>query len=291
MPEVMVALLYSVLADRAAVEEVLSQDWVSEWNVWSELDEWDDRSCMDVARRLLQISTAVRPVASRTNVVRIQELEREGLRLVRASPHEANNCLLDALLLTLVHAGFLPQFLSSNEAARRDRCAVCRATLVHASDERLRPRCRSPRTNAVLPVSAAEHASAFLQHEIHGPAVVKFLLREAYHDASHVGSVRITVFTRFDCDALDPEALSLRVPLVSREAFPEPVLRLFCHMDSVGGGYHYDALVGGIAAGAAVLPTAGEGGACSSAVAGAEDRMDVSSDKDVVDAVFSRRTP
>ena len=56
-PDIIRALLASVLNSEAAVAEVLNQDWVGQWNAWAELDPEDSQQCEDLVRRLLRVSS------------------------------------------------------------------------------------------------------------------------------------------------------------------------------------------------------------------------------------------
>ena len=129
---------------------------------------------------------------------RLQELTLAGWRHVPASPRQANNCLLDALLLTLTHANCAPSSLLNDERERRDACAACRRMLVQSADIRLRPRQLScPGSGTILTVTEAEHNAAYLQCDIHGPTAARFFLERYNHRAVTVGSVRITLRGRW----------------------------------------------------------------------------------------------
>ena len=159
-----------------------------------------------------------------------------------ASPRQANNCLLDALLLTLANAGHAPRALLGDERARRDACAACRRMLAQLPDPRSRPRQLSV-SGTVLAVSEAEHNVAYLQGDTHGPVALRFFLdRYKNSNSQPVRNIRITVYTRYDCAALHPRELSTSVPISEAADAGELELSLFCHMGADGNGYHYDGL-------------------------------------------------
>ena len=241
-PNEIVGLLLSVLGDRREVNAVLNQDWVSEWHGWRELDCNSDRSCTDVARRILQISSVTGHRAHKNNTDRLVELRMAGWRVQEASPHHANNCLLDALLITLAQAGCLPQQLVTQETTRRDACAACRKMLTEAEDLRLRPRQLSA-SGQVMDVTENEHSLAYLQSDLHGPAAVRFFLELYRYSSQGVRSVRLVVYTRYDCPVIDPNELSVLVPVAPEAPGRDVIVSLYCHMDSQGNGFHYDALL------------------------------------------------
>ena len=241
-PNEIAGLHLSVLGDRKEVNTVLSQDWVLEWHGWRELDRTSDRSCMDIARRILQISSITGVNAQKSNADRLVELRLAGWRIQAASPHHANNCLLDALLLTLAEAGCVPQLLVTQESTRRKACAACRRMLTEADDLRLRPRQLSA-AGRVIDVTEREHNMAYLQSDLHGPAAVRFFLDLYRHSSRGVRSVRIVVYTRYDCPSIDPNELSVFVPVAPDAPGKDVIVSLYCHMDGQGNGFHYDALL------------------------------------------------
>ena len=241
-PNEIVGLLLSVLGDRKQVNALLAQEWVPDWHGWRELDRASDRSCMDIARRMLQISSATGHSVQRSNSDRLLELRSAGWRVQAASPHHANNCLLDALLITLAEAGCLPQTLATQESTRREACAACRRMLTETDDLRLRPRQLSTSGN-VMDVTEREHNSAYLQSDLHGPAAVRFFLDFYRQSSRGVRSVRLVVYTRYDCPMLDPGELSVLVPVAPDAPGRDVIVSLYCHMDGQGNGFHYDALL------------------------------------------------
>ena len=241
-PNEIVGLLLSVLGDRKHVNALLDQEWVSEWHGWRELDRSSDRSCMDIARRLLQISSATGHSVQKSNPDRLLELSMAGWRVQAASPRHANNCLLDALLITLAEAGCLPQSLATQENTRREACAACRKMLTETDDFRLRPRQLST-SGQVMDVTESEHNSAYLQSDLHGPAAVRFFLDFYRRSSRDVRSVRVVVYTRYDCPMLDPSELSVLVPVAPDAPGRDVIVSLYCHMDRQGNGFHYDALL------------------------------------------------
>ena len=93
--------------------------------------------------------------------------------------------------------------------ARQAACAECRRHLVTHPNWDLRPVCRTD-TGTIANATDAEHAQAYLQHDIHGEEIVRFFLQHVQSDyVVEPSGIRIIVYTRFDSVHLDPQSMAL----------------------------------------------------------------------------------
>ena len=242
LPELMQGCLVSVGVDEVRYQEVASSDWSGEWHGWRDVHgSMNDASIMAWTRRFLRVATQNTNVGCRDNPTRLMELQREGLWLV-AADGDGNNCLINALILSMASQGILPGYLLTCSSSRRNACAACRESFVRSDRVALRPQQRSG-LGRPLSVSEAEHARAFLEAETHGPAAVQFLLHHfGRAQTSRSTTFMIVVYTRFDCANLNP----LNMATIVGDWQPghaTVVLRLYNQMDARGQGYHFDALV------------------------------------------------
>ena len=127
------AFLLSHLGAREAVEVALASDWAQTWCLLEQLQaHTTDKEYESLA--LLFVTMFDRNVARAfpEDTEILVALSEEGWQLEVASPRNANNCLLDALLLTLAAAGFVESGISLNRISRAAVCATCRQNLVSA---------------------------------------------------------------------------------------------------------------------------------------------------------------
>ena len=230
--------LVSVGVDEVRYQEVASSDWSGEWHGWRDVHgSMNDASIMAWTRRFLRVATQNTNVGCRDNPTRLMELQREGLWLV-AADGDGNNCLINALILSMASQGILPGYLLTCSSSRRNARAACRESFVRSDWVALRPQQRSG-LGRPLSVSEAEHARAFLEAETHGPAAVQFLLHHfGRAQTSRSTTFMIVVYTRFDCANLNP----LNMATIVGDWQPghaTVVLRLYNQMDARGQGYHF----------------------------------------------------
>jgi len=108
---------------------LLEQNWVPEWDGWMELAVLpSEKKCVELVQRFLTVALANEQDRAQSNERRLQELEVHGWKLIQASPHGVNNCLIDSLLLGLLSLKILQ--LPGDVSTRRTVCAACRAYLV-----------------------------------------------------------------------------------------------------------------------------------------------------------------
>ena len=123
------ALLISKVQDTHRVKMLLEQNWVPEWDGWMELAVLpSEKKCVELVQRFLTVALANEQDRAQSNERRLQELEVHGWKLIQASPHGVNNCLIDSLLLGLLSLKILQ--LPGDVSTRRTVCAACRAYLV-----------------------------------------------------------------------------------------------------------------------------------------------------------------
>ena len=81
---------------------MLGQQWVSEWEGWQELQQdMTEKRCMRVAARLHDIPLQQILHTSVTNVAALRALEAVGFSVQPAQSFGVNNCLIDAICLSL----------------------------------------------------------------------------------------------------------------------------------------------------------------------------------------------
>ncbi|CAE7344756.1 TTC28 [Symbiodinium sp. CCMP2592] len=226
-PDIIRALLLSILQSADAVRKVLGQAWIAEWHVWKDLNQECAWECEDVARRLLQITASLEALPEACELAsdesRLAELHRSGRRLARASG-EGNN------------AG------AGKQSGRAAVCTACREFLIHHPDERWRPRSRTI-SGSICNASVEEHNAAYLQSHLHAAPAVQFMLENWGVDLQADQAIRLRVFTRFDHEQLQPEELVLREAAGSEQEPRSIYLEVYCWSGNDVGGYHYDALL------------------------------------------------
>ena len=247
LPGFMQAYLLERKINRSAFTHLREQDWCREWMRWTDIQE--DRT-YEVMRTwvndFLRLGDQDRnaSVGSRTNAERLRELKQDGLQFHPASP-DGNNCLIDSLQISLAAQSFLPSQLLDDVLARREASIACRETLIHAENPALRPRWRTADGN-IQALATGQHANAYLQPDVHGVAIVRFLLDHyGNHAAAENQEFRMIACTRFDGLMVDPVDLALRIPALQASGVPGALrtLHVYNQMDAEGNSYHFDALV------------------------------------------------
>ena len=237
LPDLLQAVLLSVLGDSCSVACLLQQPWVAEWQGWEEVTQAKtDADVVHLGQRLLRVLEDNAGVAVVSNEVRLERLRLVGWHLWQGRTHGANNCLLDSLLLGLASVGVLPGELLGDVDRRALACAACRQEFVHGPEENLRPRSRNTHGPGRV------DCSAYLELDRHAAPAAEFLYKHIVGRAWPAElRVDVVVYTRFDSVDLNPEAWPLR--LGKRQGAPSAVVRLYNHMDDRGNGYHFDALL------------------------------------------------
>ena len=155
-----------------------------------------------------------------------QLLAERGLVVRPSETHGRNNCLIDSLLQALSHAGSVTAGLPV--AQRRDVCARARGDLMlhHGASD-----------------------AGYLEHDVHGPSVFKYLVAHEpgiWRDGvdPRLVELTVTVFDRFSCrEELAPTepvlVPSLADPALGHDVRHEQVQLYACtHLD--GTGWHYE---------------------------------------------------
>ena len=252
LQESVCAALHGVLGD--AWWEVTSAQWSVDWAGWGQLlaDVTQLRAqgaAVFSAAVLERTSTALRQfvrLAAQNEAAKVTWTSDEAaLRRLRATDAlfrgtgqvDGNNeCCADSLLQLLMALSILPVL---DIPQRREACAACRRHLVEHPDERLRPR----RRDAFSGVDEGACANAFLQHDVHGEAVIRFFLeyfRDRVLRQVPAGGLRLLVHSRFDSEHIPPAAARL----CQEDHASEDSLAGHLYNSTGDGisGYHYDQL-------------------------------------------------
>ena len=224
--QVVVARLLSRAGSWEAVKELLQQPWLSEWHEWQELQQnMTDEMCMRIAKRLYDIALRNIPASKRTNAMALQELEQAGFRVERAQSFQMNNCLIDAIILSLCASGLMPSNVRPDLPARCQLTVCCRDTLARKIGAAVRPT-----VAGIFP---------YLDASRDAPAVVKFLCRE--FNISPLPPIVLYVHDRFG-ETLD---VSVRTCIQMPWCPPNACMRathihLFNYTAENGEGYYFD---------------------------------------------------
>ena len=142
--------------------------------------------------------------------------------------------MADSLLQLLIAHGVLASDITEEE--RNTACEANRHELVHSTLPRRRPR----------DLRGRDDPMAFLEHDRHAEASVKFFLRwfagRCVQELPD-GGIELTVYSRFDSDTLP--AATTRICRRSGAGRADPALQL-CLYNTTGGGisgFHYDPLL------------------------------------------------
>jgi hypothetical protein len=180
----LLAVLLSYSADSSRLQHILDEDWVRAWDGWLDCtialqyaddDASQEEICHEFVQRFSRIVLSNIDIRGKTDRERREELSRAGQRLGQGLVYSSNACLIDSLLQLLAAHGFLSTSLLSDRASRQNACIACRSFLVVHVDERLHPRLRLS-NGEIADVADIEHERSFLQHDIHGEAIIRFLL-------------------------------------------------------------------------------------------------------------------
>ena len=219
------AILTSYFRDRQQLDRLLEQNWVPEWGGWVELRGplLSDDECSALAQRFLAVAETNQPQGSKSNQARIAELQAQGLELVIASPHGENNCLIDTLLLGLVHLQVLQ--IPTDIDTRRGICAACRV---------------------FLETEYGTPKGAFLDALTEAPRILGYFTNTRWQRSVNL---KVQIYDRFDHAGLGlaPQD-ALNVFTFDGSKLHQPVafhdMHIFCHTAAAGsgGGYHFDLL-------------------------------------------------
>ena len=254
VPLLVLAMLASIIPDARRLRRLLHQDWVRSWNGWRNAnclldDSSDDATSETIASDIIQdfsrISLQNVDIVAKTDAVRRREVEAEGKHIGVGLVHGNNECCADSLLQLLSHNGFASSLFMQNSDARRKACQALRAHLLHHSNPQLHPRQRTS-TGEVADVSDAEHARAFLQHDVHAEEIITTFV-EQFPGSLPIPpeGLLLRVYTRWDSPTLPVESNSLVVARnimadVSGLAEPSVAMELYNNTGNGFTGYHYD---------------------------------------------------
>ena len=223
--ETFAAQLLSVLS-MAALESRLHQSWVAEWHGWKEIAAATAEEELNALwQRFSNLLRENAPLSVHSEADALQALREAGWEQIVALPHDANNCLIDAIILSLASRGLLDAGYrpGANVAFRERLCWLARAHLATTVD-------------ADVAAEAGRHP--YLDAELHGPSIVKFLLRALPAAAE---SVVLVVRSRLDNDVAHPRHVIAVCPERGSERNCV-ALHLYNHTHANGQGYHFDAL-------------------------------------------------
>ena len=254
VPGLVLALLVSLMPDSSRLRRMLSQDWACGWRGWGTsraiLDACSDvadeeATCLECIQDFARISLQNVDAVGKSDALRKAELQQQGKHLGVGLVHGNNECCADSLLQLLARQAFVGSHFANDVEARREACRLCRAHLVHHVNQQFHPKHRTA-TGAVADVSDAEHDAAYLQHDVHGRAIVDFFV-EAFPGRASVppGGLLVLAYTRWDSLCLPAESNSVvvgRSIWADAAGLAESSVKLEMYNNSGGGytGYHYD---------------------------------------------------
>ena len=240
--------------DPRQLSRVLWGDWVRLWEGWEDVardleDAEDDeyfqaeaiRSCVE---RFCKIALDNVVIEAKSDSQRQHELRACGKTIGRGLVYSTNACLADSLLQLLALHGFVDQAFKGDTYAsvvkRRELCARARRSLVEHENELLHPALRD-RLGNVMVASDEEHDRAYLEHDRHGEALVRFFLQDCQSPRLiEPRGVRIVVYTRFDSPNNDPHALAVTFGRTVDASEPAVDFEMYNVTGSDTAGTHYD---------------------------------------------------
>ena len=251
VPQLVFALLLSLVPQVEKLGRMLRQDWVRAWKGWVQyLENCGDGTAAEGAaleciQDFARISLQNVAVVGKSDAARRAEIQQQSKRIGQGLVHDRNDCCTDSLLQLLAAAGFVDASLRQDVVARRAACHACRQHLQQHSEPRLRP-CVRKANGTVAHATDLEHERAFLQHDVHGEAIVYFAagLWPGSHPLPAQGLL-IRAYTRSDTPLVVASAfIACRSYLfsgVSVETVP-PAFELELYNNTGGSytGYHYD---------------------------------------------------
>ena len=216
------ALCFSYLQDKGLVDKLFAQDWVSTWAVWKDIGpDATDVKFEAVAQNFMQIAFEQLPLNRKTDAERLRELQASGLQRWPAAHHGVNNCLIDAMLLTLAASNIVPGNMGRKH--RRQLCAACRYHLWqnHGTPSRI-----------------------YLDAHRDAPRILAFFLERTWNRPV---AVCVHLYDRFDHGDLQ----LLHAHRVDSLDYTHPQCKggkvhnvhIYNHTDASGNGYHFDALL------------------------------------------------
>jgi len=192
VPQLFLAVLmsaYSIDALRA----VLSTERVQALEIWQDFSDEVDASLEDMLpgreqllydeylRRFSNICVSMGTVTIKSEGARVEELRGEGMIFGKARGD--GNCLISSVLQGLVQNEMLPKVLVEDPHRLQAEVQSCRVALVSLpAEDPLRPVQRDLRTHRVrADASDEEHASAYLQFDVHTRWIVEYYLNRHGH--------------------------------------------------------------------------------------------------------------
>ena len=216
------ALCLSYLHDSGLVDKLFAQDWVPTWAVWKDIGPDTTNTELEVvAQSFMQIAFEQLPRNQKTDAERLDELQASGLQRRSANHHGVNNCLIDAMLLTLAASKIVPGGLDKKR--RRQLCAACRYHLWQ---------------------TYGTPSGIYLDAHRDAPRILAFFLERIWNRSV---AVRVHLYDRFDhgdlqlLDAHRVDSLDYAHP--QRKEGEVHNVHIYNHTDACGHGYHFDALL------------------------------------------------
>ena len=240
--------------DLQQLHRLLQLGWVKDWKGWAEVKDML-RACDDSAVKRCVIEDFVLVFVSLcqqyvvfenypSDATRRKYLEMGGFTFGSGSGHGCN-CLVDSLLHLFLNLKFLngPSAGVSVAKWRHEICELVRKHLCGHEDVRLRPRQRND-LNAVMSVSDEVHARAYLEHQKHSDAIVRYLVKHlGLQNVNYVRCFRVIVFSRCDGEVVNPYEDVVHINFPGGECIPPQDLLLYNNTGTSSSGLHYDPIM------------------------------------------------
>lgn len=225
------------------------KDWVREWSGWKEATaalhacrenpDLLQEICSDAEHRFLALVQQNVSLVISSDHEKQRQLKDAGFIFGIGEVHDNNDCLADSLLQLLLIHNVVDGAQFNGIHSRRTACHDCRRHLVYHQDSTLHPRVRRP-DGSVASVSPNLHANAYLQHNVHGPAIILFFLNKYGYTSigATVSHLSIVAHARYDSEQIPSEATTLSLPdRTSRNCL---TLDVYCQTNDNMAGNHYD---------------------------------------------------
>ena len=115
-------------------------------------------------------------VEAKSDDVRQAEIRQDGKHIGAGNPYDHNACCADSILQLMSVFGMVDGELYEDVLRSRTACEEARAWLNKHENERLHPKWLTELGAIDTCRTDAEHYNAYLQHDLHGPALVSFFL-------------------------------------------------------------------------------------------------------------------
>ena len=190
------AIMLSVFANVEDLWPLLELPWVREWDGWKEaslvLSSITDDTAQEsdvveeYVSRFCQLVQNNKDVPLTTDSARRDQLLATGKRIDAGLVHGNNGSCADSILQCLAFQRLVPKELGCKTAQvvqrRNEACVACRQHLVLHADVSLHPVQRTD-LGTIAEATDSDHDRAYLEHDTHGEAIVRFCLQ--YFGSGH----------------------------------------------------------------------------------------------------------